>query len=717
MLGALLNVYGFSIPKETLRCILESLHSGTSARQARWQFGVSELSISFDSAGPPRVRALSEVLTRCPATPEDEVALRQLGATLFDGLSPHAGSTFDRALFDDVVSIVYSPQDASLRAAPLRFGIAVEWSAEKPPSVKCYFDLYAGGPLTARRRLMRVFERLCFGKQWQVLACMADIGQTTPICRIIGIDLSRSRERNVRLYLPGSRYTMEDVRRLLAAYGHAEHSWQFEMFNTHLLCGLSDGEAARSMLLGLVFADRLPPDRPVVKLDGYLPDHHPDDMASSQAVINLATALGIRLPSYADALRIVAADVSPSAIQSVQQYCSVDVQSRPKLNVYFRPLSNECQHMSVARRPRLKPHGLSALDTACRKAIAALERERTFTCDASTHSMRLSREIWCGCNADVPAGRVFQTAIIACALSRAARRGFEVNGNGIAADIEDLARVRCQDVRYGRRSFPDMGGLPFDAHGLAQVMQFLLLARSPRLHELCHDALELLFDQVYPDGSVKIWIADSADTSIPTPKQQFITSCRGKGPDLAVVANLSYALSLRGDDRSNSYARSMASFLVGRQQSNGTWVATWYCGPFYGTFVATRAVCAALPQSHALGRAARYLWESQRADGGWGEKMSDPTSTALALNTAVLLRCLSANGAAAVAHGAEYIVREQPDDGIWHGDAVAEMDQLPSQFGLAGRTGIPYCNDVVSTALCLESLCAAREVLEQAVLV
>jgi hypothetical protein len=118
-------------------------------------------------------------------------------------------------------------------------------------------------------------------------------------------------------------------------------------------------------------------------------------------VINLATALGIRLPSYADALRIVAADVSLSTIQRVQQYCSVDVLSRPKLNVYFRSLSNECQHMAVAQRPRLKPHGLSALDTACRKAIAALERERTFTYGTSTRSVRFSREIRFGCS-DVP---------------------------------------------------------------------------------------------------------------------------------------------------------------------------------------------------------------------------------------------------------------------------------------------------------------------------
>jgi squalene-hopene/tetraprenyl-beta-curcumene cyclase len=509
---------------------------------------------------------------------------------------------------------------------------------------------------------------------------------------------------------------MQGIRRLLAACGYAELSWQFELFNTHLLSGLSDLEAAPSTLLGLVFAERLPPERPVVKLDGYLPDYHPDDLASSQAVAKLAKALDIPLPSYADALCIVAPDAPLTASQCIQQYCSLDILAHPKLNIYFRPLGNECQHMGAAQRPHMKPDILSRLDTACRKAIVELDQERPSNYATSTHRMRFVRKMSLSFPSDLQRRRVFQTVVIGCALLNAARSGFQVDDERIASDIEDLADTYCQDIRCDWCYFPNLAELPADANNLAQVMQLLLLARSAHVHELCDDALELLFEQVHSDASLDTGIIYPADTSVAKQKRlQFIGSHQGNGLNPEVVANLTYALSLRGNDRFDTYARRIASILVEQQQSNGTWIATSYCEPFYGTFLGTRAVRAALPQSQVLGRTACYLWESQHADGGWGEKRSDPTSTALALNTAVLLRGFSAGGAAAVAQGAQYLLRQQLANGCWHGDTFMKMDPPRAQRRLTACSRLTYPSDT-TTAFCLQSLCAARQVLEREIL-
>jgi len=697
MLRRLLTLYDYPVTDDALYDIFTLLHVTVPADtgQECWRFGVSELSLSFDRRSTPHVRALAEVLTRKIAAASDAAILRQIGWRLFDRLALLTTAPYDRTLFSDLVQIAYDWQETEISKGPLRFGLAIDWCIDRPPSVKCYYDLFAGGKYGAQDRLALVFERLGFDQQWQALQQLALTEGATFTCRGIGIDYSPGGKRNVRLYLPGSRFTMGHIKRLLASCGSSDLTWQFDLFNTHLMGALSDRDAVRSMILGLVYAESLVPEQPVFKLDAYLPNQHIDDLAASRAFMDLATALDVPVPGYADALRIVATDLPLSDVQRIQQYCSLDVFAEPKLNLYFRPLGSGSDHTGATQRARLKPRLLQALDRACREAIVVLEHERTAGYARATHSMQFPRAAGFSGPSELQKGRVFQTALIDWA--------------GIAADIEDLAQMRCQDVRGGWRYFPQLSELPPDADDLAQVMQLLLLARSSRVDELCSDALDLVFQNAHPDGSFETWIVDPTHASSTRQKiLQAITTWWGSGPDPEVMANLVYTLSLRGDTRYLDHAHRAAEYLAGRQLPDGSWSSTWYCGPFYGTWVCTRAIHTTLPQHHVLGKTASYLWETQHADGGWGNGMSNPTSTALALNAALLLQ----NGANTVTRAVDYLLDEQQDDRLWRGDAFIQMDPLRAQPDMAGQIQITYRSNVITTALCLQALCAARPVLE-----
>lgn len=360
------------------------------------------------------------------------------------------------------------------------------------------------------------------------------------------------------------------------------------------------------------------------------------------------------------------------------------------------------------------PYLLDRLDRACELAIAALERERCSGYAESTHRMRFA-----GFGPEPLAyeGRVFQTALIGCALLLAAEKGFACNRAGIESDIAELGEMRCRDVRGGWRYFPQFAELPPDADDLAQVAQLLLVAKSPRFEELCGDAMDLLLERVQPDGSLQTWIIDPKDASPLSRKlADLVERVWGNSVDLEVVANVMHALSLRGDQRAREFAGRMASFLIAKQDSAGTWATTWYCGPYYGLFACARAMAEYFPASPALGRAARYLGTTQNGDGGWGEPTSNATDTALALSAAaVLLNSHDVPGEAAVKRGVEHLIGQQRETGLWPASPFIRADPLRAQPQRAGQTWFTYQSEAMTTALCLQSLCAARRMIEQPV--
>ncbi len=119
------------------------------------------------------------------------------------------------------------------------------------------------------------------------------------------------------------------------------------------------------------------------------------------------------------------------------------------------------------------------------------------------------------------------------------------------------------------------------------------------------------------------------------------------------------------------------SWLRAEQEKDGAWFGRWGTNYIYGTWSVLCALNAAgVPHDDpAMRRAVRFLLDTQREGGGWGEdnetfaaappgryRHSNPSQTAWAL-----LALMAAGEAAhpAVAHGIAWLAKQQKPDGEW----------------------------------------------------
>jgi hypothetical protein len=621
ILRGLLDLYGCAVPREALDAVLSALQ-GRGA--PRWQFGVSQFSLAFDRHGPPRVRALAEVLTACPVLPTDAHGIEEIGRHLFETLQRQHRLRWDSDLFGELVHATYGSHLPRFRPPDLRFGAAMEWRSGRAPVVTCYFDLFAGGRQNAAERLGLVLDRLHLGRRRSALQLLVDERGEMPPCRLVGIDFAPGgEEHSVRLYLPGARYKLPRLRRLLAACGADASGAELEAFHRHALGGLDEGEAARGMMLGLGLGDRSGAHSPVLRLDGFLPDHHADDFAAGAAVGALASRLEIPLPGHAEALRILAPDTPLAEVQRLHQYCSLDFAETPALTLHLRPLVTRSEHLVPKRRPRRKPPLLAALDGAVRKAIVALEQQP---------------------------GRLGAHAVeAAIALLLAAGSCFAIDHDRIAVSLDALA-ARPGDA----------------AAALAPVMHLALLAKAPEAPALCRDILALLFDSVDERLSPR----DPAEADEDGIRRRIGDWC-AEGAEPAAMAELALALALSGGPRSLGAARAIAAHLSGRQYGNGLWGAGRASDDFRATHLAVRTLSRLAPTLPILARTARGLRAAQRPEGGWGAVGAEPAASASALAACALLQDFDPEGAPVLIRGFAYLLGAQNPDGHWQGGSKA----------------------------------------------
>jgi squalene-hopene/tetraprenyl-beta-curcumene cyclase len=120
------------------------------------------------------------------------------------------------------------------------------------------------------------------------------------------------------------------------------------------------------------------------------------------------------------------------------------------------------------------------------------------------------------------------------------------------------------------------------------------------------------------------------------------------------------------------------AYLLGEQESDGSWFGRWGTNYIYGTWSAAMALeHSGDPRAReALQRGAAWLKRVQRPDGGWGEtndSYADPSlagrasrSTAFQTAWAVLgLLAAGETGAPELWRGVEYLLRTQESDGRW----------------------------------------------------
>jgi squalene-hopene/tetraprenyl-beta-curcumene cyclase len=468
------------------------------------------------------------------------------------------------------------------------------------------------------------------------------------------------------------------------------------------------------MLLGLVISKALPLGSALLKLDAFLPELKADDRASGQATVALCAALGldpaVLLPSWS----IVANGRLREETEHVQQFLSLDVLpgGQHKVNVYFRPFGLQAPYVSVANRPRVKPTNVMRLDQAVITTIALLEGQRALGFPEASHRMLFPRAAGFGGESDEHVGSVFQRALIAEALLTTNIAGFHINWDGIDEDVRQLVALKCQDVAGGWRYFPGLPELPPDADDLAVILRLLVRARHSAIADLCDDPLRLLFTQHRrPSGGFGTWIVDLEDSSETTGiMRRAIEILWGDGVDVEVVANLLHALVVYDPTRFRGEIAEGVRYVVAEQQPTGAWHSSWYHGDFYGTFVCTRFLAATVPNHYALLPVAQMLGATQANDGGWGQPASTPTDTALALLTAALPSHATAELGSLRDRAVAYLLARQAQDGHWPAHDFIQMDtnRVRTMAGDGQPRIMSYKSETVTSALCVQALCAAR---------
>lgn len=334
-------------------------------------------------------------------------------------------------------------------------------------------------------------------------------------------------------------------------------------------------------------------------------------------------------------------------------------------------------------------------------AYLLLQAEQQFT--EVRHVMKFSHAAGFSGLSEEQAGDIFARATLANLLldiaSVSPAAGFAHPFCSIARrEAEYIANSKLRDRAGGWSYFPGLPELPPDADSLAAALS-LFVRIAPEYAELCREPVEFVLGQAHADGSFETWIVAPQDAARDRSRMQWaIQTFWGTGVDPDVLAHFYHALWLWAPDRYGDSIRRGAAKLLDMQQPDGSWRATWYVGPAYGTALAVRLLREIEMGEHARTRGHRFLLEAQGQDGGWGD------GTAAALQTALSMAALNETepASAAIARGGLALREQQLADGSWPASPWIQME-------IGRATGkvlhiATYQSTVLTTAFCLRAL-------------
>ncbi len=270
-------------------------------------------------------------------------------------------------------------------------------------------------------------------------------------------------------------------------------------------------------------------------------------------------------------------------------------------------------------------------------------------------------------------------------------------------EADALAARRLDHRRGGWSYFPGLPELPPDADSLAAVLS-LFVRIAPELTSLCEGAVDAVLTGTNTDGSFETWIVADEDDARES-MLWGIRNCWGSGRDVDVVAHFCHALWLWAPERHTQRALHGARYLLEKQRPDGSWQATWYVGPAYGTALALRLLREIGLGVTASERAVRFLLASQQPDGCWSVGPSGSLQTALSL--LALGQAASDLTQEAMRRGCEALVTRQLADGSWQASPWIRME-----IGRAtGKTLAiaTYKSVTVTTAFCMRAIASSLE--------
>jgi squalene-hopene/tetraprenyl-beta-curcumene cyclase len=237
-----------------------------------------------------------------------------------------------------------------------------------------------------------------------------------------------------------------------------------------------------------------------------------------------------------------------------------------------------------------------------RESCRFLLREAKNDFSEAGHVMPFPKEQGFTADQEMQCGDIFQRAIIADAMSAAARAGICNVDELIDREIGYLVSKRITSDPGGWKYFPCLPELPPDADDLAQVI--ILLHQSGR-HDLiadyCTRPLEVLLSEgVMDDGGIETWILPKEGNREQALQLEWARKAWGTGADVDVMANLLYALHLLDEVKYKTIIQAGTDYIIRRQQANGTWEATWYFYHHYTAYICNRLIGLVCPGADAL---------------------------------------------------------------------------------------------------------------------
>ncbi len=350
--------------------------------------------------------------------------------------------------------------------------------------------------------------------------------------------------------------------------------------------------------------------------------------------------------------------------------------------------------------PRHVHHAGDAAVRSSELALRYLMQQHDHGYEEATHYLHFPRLVDGRVRYETCPSILSHRAVIFDALLDGVDAGFRVSQSLLARDAMTILQCKHPDVRGGWSYIQQAPELPPDADDLGQVLQVLVRYGGQDLASICDEAIRLVLDGANDDGGFDTWILDPCGNSFADQKiRDYLPVMGGSGVHVEVVANLLYGLLLYDPQRYRHALHRAVHYLEGTQSAEGSWHSKWYAGPYYGTWRVISVLSRLAPASASLMHARRFLFASQRPNGGWGEHASDPLSTSLALLS--LCSSVMAPVEEVIARGVDYLVHSQGAEGWW---PSCPWICFPTADGM-----VTHGSASATTAFCLKALIARQE--------
>lgn len=234
-----------------------------------------------------------------------------------------------------------------------------------------------------------------------------------------------------------------------------------------------------------------------------------------------------------------------------------------------------------------------------------------------------------------------------------------------------------------------------DIDDLGQIMQqFMKTNHYELVDRYCLKAIDTaISDRTNDNGGIETWIIPKENLTEKQQKQDWCNSTKwGKGPDVEVVANFVYALTLFNAEKYQHTIERAIDYILSEQKESGFWESRWYYGKFYGTYVCLRLLCQFPDQYQSVKqRIKKFLKDSQNEDGSFDEKQYNILSTSFAIFCLNLLQSPELNEIKQKAQ--KYLSGNQLHDGSWKAEILIKP-----------KASEPYSSKTLTTVYALRAL-------------